>query len=225
MAENKRDEIQKEAEVNLHKLVKAIDEKPDNYQAYYELSAFLIKLQNFSQAEELLMKSLGMFADSNKKAEDLLIYGLGNVYYSAGEFEKAIKQFNSVKDHNLKCDSYIMMAQSYIAKDDYKHGLVFLLTAKDYRKQDPEINQLIGECLLALGDFQQSAEFYDQILRSKPNDGKANFDRGLVSMVLGEKYADYFAKAEKYDKANFDQKQSRIQDIEKLVKDNHDKES
>ncbi|MCF6514872.1 tetratricopeptide repeat protein [Lactobacillus sp. S2-2] len=225
MSDNKREEIQKEAEANLHKLIKAINEKPDNYEAYYELSSLLIKLQNFTQAEELLMKALGMFADTNKKAKDLLTYGLGNVYYSAGEYEKAIKQFTEVKDKELKTDSYIMMAQSYIAKSDYKRALVFLLTAKDYRKQDPEINQMLGESLLALGDFKQSAEFYDQILNYDPNNGKANFDRGLVAMVLGEHYANYFSKAEKYDKDNYDRKQSRIQDIEKLMKDKQDKES
>lgn len=217
------DPRQKQAEVTLHKLVKDIDDHPKDYRTYYDLSVFLVELKSYTQAEELLMKALGLFGDSSKKAKSTLLYGLGNVYYSAGEFEKAIHQFQQVDDPGLKKDAYVMLAQSYMGKKDYKRALVFLLTAQELAKQDPEINKMMGECLMAIGDFDQAADFYDRVLKNDPHDGKANFDRGLIAMVLGEPFKDYFKKAEKYDKKNFDAKQSQIKDIEKVVQLNKQK--
>lgn len=221
MTENKKEidqaEKQKQAEVTLHKLVKDIDDHPNDYRTYYDLSVFLVELHSYTQAEELLMKAMGLFANRSVKAKNMLTYGLGNVYYSAGKYEQAIQEFQQVTDENLKSDAYIMMAQSYMAQKNYKKALAFLLTAQEVAKQDVKINMMIGQCLMALGNFEQAADFYDKVLAVKPTDGKANFDRGLIAMVLGEDFKLYFDKAEKYDKKNFDQKQGQIADIEKVI--------
>ncbi|MHA8138653.1 tetratricopeptide repeat protein [Lactobacillaceae bacterium Scapto_B20] len=212
-----REAKQKQADETLHRLVKDIDEHPHDYRTYYDLGTFLVQLKNYNQAEELLMKAMGLFADRSKKAKNTLTYGLGNVYYEAGEYDKAIQQFNQINDQKLKFDSYIMLAQSYMSKNNYKRAVVFALTAQGMRRQDPAVNQILGDSLLALGNFEEAAQFFDVVLKNDPKDGKANFDRGIVAMVLGQPFEQYFADAKKYDQKYFDKGQSRLKDIEKFV--------
>lgn len=215
--EKKREEQQKKADETLHKLVEDIDNHPDDYRTYYDLGSFLVQLHNYTQAEELMMKALGLFADRSKKAKETLVYGLGNVYYAAGEYDKAIEQFNNLSDGDMKTDAYIMLAQSYMAKEDYKKAVVFALTAQGFRRQDPEINYLLASSLLALGNFSEAAEFYDKVLQAKPKDGKANFDRGIVAMVLEEDFNQYFEIAKREDPKYFEKGQKRLADIEKFI--------
>lgn len=215
--EREHEEKQRKADETLHKLVEDIDNHPDDYRTYYDLCSFLVQLHNYTQAEELMMKALGLFAGRSKKAKETLTYGLGNVYYAAGEYDKAIEQFNSLSDGNMKTDAYIMLAQSYMAKEDYKKAVVFALTAQGFRRQDPEINYLLASSLLALGNFKEAAEFYDKVLAAKPNDGKANFDRGIVAMVLEEDFSAYFDKAKSNNPKYFEKGQKRLADIEKFI--------
>lgn len=215
--EKERERKQKKADETLHKLVKDIDDNPHNYQTYYDLGAFLVELHNYTQAEELMMKALGLFADRSKKAKETLTYGLGNVYYAAGEYDKAIAQFNGLSNGDMKTDAYIMLAQSYMAKEDYKHAVVFALTAQGFRRQDPEVNYLLASSLLSLGNFKEAANFYDKVLQAKPYDGKANFDRGIVAMVLEEDFKKYFDLAKKNDRKYFEKGQKRLADIEKFI--------
>ncbi|UQS85532.1 tetratricopeptide repeat protein [Apilactobacillus apisilvae] len=208
---------QKKADKTLHNLVTDIDEHPHDYRTYYDLGAFLVELHNFTQAEELMMKALGLFANQSKKAKEVLTYGLGNVYYAAGEFDKSIEQFNSLSSSDLKSDSYIMLAQSYMGKKDYKKAVVFALTAQGFRRQDPDVNYLLGSSLMALGNFSEAAQFLDTTLKAQPKNGKANFDRGIVAMVLGENFSNYFNKSKKYDEKYFNDGQKRLSDIEKYI--------
>lgn len=216
--EKERELKQKQADATLHKLVKGIDEHPHDYRTYYELGAFLVELHNYTQAEELMMKALGLFAERSKKAKNTLLYGLGNVYYSAGDFDKAIEQFSKVQDDKLKFDAYMMLAQSYMSKDDYKRAVVFALTAQGMRKQNPDINYILGESLIALGSFEEAAGFLDVVIKAQPQNGKAYFERGLTAMVNGEEFNDYFVKAKKYDLKYFEKSKNRLSDIEKLIK-------
>ncbi len=219
----RRQRDQQRAAKTLHRLVKDIDQHPHNFRTYYDLGTFLVELHNYTQAEELFMKALGLFANRSAKAKDTLTYGLANVYYAAGEFDRAIKFFNQVNDRKLKVDSYVMLAQSYMSKKDYKRAVVFALTARGFRKQDPDINQLLGDNLLALGDFKQAIQFYDVALRAKPRSGQANFNRGICAMVLGIPFRHNFALAKRYDQRYFKKGQKRLADIERFVQVNRKK--
>ena len=213
----KRKQAQHRAAVTLHQLVKDIDDHPHNYHTYYDLGTFLVELHSYTQAEELFMKALGLFAKQNSQARDTLLYGLGNVYYSVAEYNKAIKIFAKIKDRKLKVDSYIMLAQSYMSKKDYKRAIVFALTARGFLKQNPVINGLLGANLLALGDFKSSARFYDVALRAEPKNGKFNFNRGIAAVVLGQPFRNYFRKAKRYNPKYYQKGQKRLAEIERFV--------
>lgn len=210
-----RDRKKERSEQMVHKLVQHIDSHPGGADAYYELATVLVDLNSFDQAEELLMKALGLFATQPETVEKLH-YGLGNVYYAAQEYPKAIAQFDQLSQH-LKGAGYLMVAQSYMASGDHKRALVFALTALASQPQDAVTLQLVAENLLALGNMAQAATYYDQLLALVPDSGRANFDRGLVAMVQGEPYQAYFDQAKREDPAYYEKGQQRLADIERFV--------
>ncbi|GEL15780.1 tetratricopeptide repeat protein [Pediococcus cellicola] len=214
--DSKRQAAKQKAQQAASALVKAIDAKPDDFKRYYNLGVFLTQANSFEQAEELYMKALGRFA-TNKSAQNLLHYGLGNTYYEAGEYQKALAQFQVVQDAGLKSDAYLMMAQTYMASHDYKTALAFALTAQTKHQQDPTINGMIGEIFLALGDFKNAGIYYDQALHADEKNGKYQFERGLIALANGERQPEYFRKAREYDPDYFEKGQKRLADIERFI--------
>ena len=213
-----REEQKKQTERLVHKLITAIDESPDKANNYYDLGSLLTRLQDYAQAEELFMKALGIFeAKGDQEAQNLLNYGLVNLYYEVGKVDQAIKLYNKIDDKKLKADSYLMLAQSYSKKKQYKQVIAYGLTAHELRPEDPEIDQALGDALLALGEFKQAASYYDAILKHHPGRADTQFNRGLVAMVLGEPYKDYLNQARQLDLDYYTKSEKRIAEIEKTL--------
>lgn len=220
-----RDQEEQKVTEAVHKLVLQIDKDPDNYLHYYELATLLLDLKNYEQAEELLLKALGLFGNQDKLVHDKLVYGLGNVYYAADEYDKAIAQFQLINDENLKTDAFMMIAQSYMAKGDSNRALVFALYVQGKRPKDIETNLLVADNLLASGNFSQAGNFYDQVISVDKTNGMANFNRGLVAMVNGEPYNHYFEIAKQSDPQYFKNSQQKLADIETFIKTNEHKDN
>lgn len=219
-----REEKKKETEKLVHKLIQAIDEHPDKVNNYYDLGSLLTRLNDYTQAEELFMKALGIFeAKGDQDAQNLLNYGLGNLYYEVGKVDRAIELYNKIKDDKRKADSYLMLAQSYMKKGQHKQAVAYGLTAHELRKEDPAINQVIGDSLLALGEFAKAKEYYDTILKRHPGRADTQFNRGIVAMVLGEPYKDYLAQAKQLDLNYYQKSEQRLSDIEKALQETQGK--
>ncbi|WP_204121499.1 MULTISPECIES: tetratricopeptide repeat protein [Levilactobacillus] len=210
-----RDADKEKSEQMVHQLVQRIDTHPGDAEAYYELATVLVDLNSYAQAEELLMKALGLFATQPAVVEKLR-YGLGNVYYAAEDYTKAIQQFDQL-GAQWKGAGYLMMAQSYMANGDHKRALAFALTALTSQPTDEATLQVMAENLLALGNMDQAAEYYDRVLQLDAKNGRAHFDRGLVAMVLGQPYQDHFAQAKRLDPTYYEKGQQRLADIERFV--------
>jgi len=210
-----RDQDKARSEHMVHELVQRIDSHPGDADAYYELATVLVDLNSFAQAEELLMKALGLFA-AQPVAVEKLHYGLGNVYYAAQDYTKAIAEFDQL-GAQLKGAGYLMMAQSYMASGDHKRALVFGLTALGSQPKDVATLQVVAENLLALGNMAQAAQYYNQVLALDDHNGRANFDRGLVAMVQGEDYGPYFKAAKSLDPQYFEKGQKKLADIERFI--------
>lgn len=206
----------------VHQLVQQITQHPGDFEPYYELATVLVDLNSYAQAEELLMKALGLFA-AQPKAVERLHYGLGNVYYAAQDYPKAIAQFDQLNDQ-LKGAGYLMIAQSHMANGDHKRALAFALTALASQPQDVATLQVVAENLLAVGNMAQAAQYYDQVLALDPQNGRATFDRGLVAMVQGEPYAQYFSTAKQLDPTYYAQGQKKLVEIEKFIHEQHPEE-
>lgn len=210
----------------VHKLIRAIDEHPEKVNNYYDLGSLLTRLNDYEQAEELFMKALGIFeAKKDQSAINLLNYGLGNLYYEVGKPNAAIKLYNKIDDDKLKADSYLMLAQSYMKKGQHKQAVAYGLTAHELRAQDPEINQVIGDSLLALGEFAEAKKYYDAILKRHPGRADTQFNRGLVAMVLGEPYTDYLTQAKQLNPTYYQKSEQRLADIEKTLQKTQSKKN
>ena len=158
----------RETEKLVHKLIRAIDEHPEKVNNYYDLGSLLTRLNDYQQAEELFMKALGIFeAKKDQAAIDLLNYGLGSLYYEVGKTDAAIKLYNKIEDPKIKADSYLMLAQSYMKKGQRKQAVAYGVTAHELRPADPAINQVLGDSLLALGEFTAAKKYYDVILQRR----------------------------------------------------------
>ena len=181
-----RDQDKARSEQMFHELVQRIDSHPGDADAYYELATVLVDLNSFAQAEELLMKALGLFA-AQPAAVEKLHYGLGNIYYAAQDYTKAIAEFDQL-GAQLKGAGYLMMAQSYMASGDHKRALVFGLTALGSQPKDVATLQVVAENLLALGTCL-AAQYYDRLALDDQN-GRANYRK--VAMVQGEDYGLHF---------------------------------
>lgn len=196
-------------------LIDKIDQNPQEAENYYALATVLVKQQNFDQAEELLVKARGLFKDSH--SVDLLTYGLGNVYYESGLYEKANVEFQTIKDAHLKKDANLMIAQGYYAQSQYKLAFAFGLTALEQNPHDADTNELMGDVNLALGDAPRAQKYYDAALENK-NTAKLLFNRGVVEMMLTKKKTNiYFEQAKKIDKTYFESSKQRLIDIDKLL--------
>lgn len=213
---NDNPETQKnQSEQLVHRLVKAIDEEPNKFNNYYDLGSLLTRLNDYVQAEELFQKALGIFEQrGDQRAINFLQYGLGNLYYTVGKVDEAIKLYNKIDDDKLKADSYLMLAQSYMKKKQYKQAVAYGLTAYDLSADDPEINQVLGDSMLALGEFQKAKDYYDQILLHHPGRADTQFNRGLVAMALDEPYKKYLAQAQQLDLDYYQKSEKKIAEIE-----------
>ncbi|WP_027107341.1 tetratricopeptide repeat protein [Ligilactobacillus ceti] len=212
----KRTIAQEKAAVMVNKLIQAIDNDPYNVQNYYNLSVALVEMKSYPQAEELLKKALTIFKKQSEK--DLLHYGLGNVYYSSELYEQAILEYQLIQADKLKYDAYLMVAQSYYAKGEYQQALVFALTATEYEGDNTiSAKLLMANIFLAMGDFQQAKNYYDQVLKIETDNLEANFQRGVVALILEEDEAEYFAKVKELDSEYFAQMQQKLVEIEQFV--------
>lgn len=220
MANEKQEAQKNQSELLVHRLVKAIDEEPNKFNNYYDLGSLLTRLNDYVQAEELFQKALGIFEKrGDQRAINFLQYGLGNLYYTVGKVDEAIKLYNQIDDDKLKADSYLMLAQSYMKKKQYKQAVAYGLTAYDLSADDPEINQVLGDSMLALGEFEKAKQYYDQILRRHPGRADTQFNRGLVAMALEEPYQKYLAQAQQLDPDYYHKSEQKIAEIEHTLQE------
>lgn len=218
MANERQEEQKQQSEQLVHRLVKAIDEEPNKFNNYYDLGSLLTRLNDYVQAEELFQKALGIFEQrGDERAINFLQYGLGNLYYTVGKIDEAIKLYNKINDDKLKADAYLMLAQSYMKKKQYKQAVVYGLTAYDLSADDPEINQALGDSMLALDEFSKAKQYYDQILLHHPGRADTQFNRGLVAMALDEPFEKYFDQAQQLDLDYYQKSKQKIVDIQRAL--------
>lgn len=215
---DKKNKQAAEAEKATHQLVKAIDRDPYNVDNYYQLGVILTEMQSFPQAEELLKRAITIFKKDQDKV-DLLTYGLGNVYYTAGLYDNAISEFQKVSNPSLKSDAYLMIGQSKYAQQDYQQAMVFALTASEQKPSGKSSKRLLADCFLALGQFKQAENFYQQVLQIDSKDLRALFQLGVVKLTLeGPQAANqYFNKVKQRDRDYFDRMSERLNDVQRFI--------
>lgn len=217
----KRAALAAEVDQTIKQLINNITNMPAEWRNYNDLAVVLTQISDYNSAEELTMKALGLFA-TDEEAQQTLFYTLANVYYSAGEYQKAVEYYQKVAQPEIKGDAFVMLAQSFMAQQQYQQALVYALTAHEVLPADKQVITLLGDICLALGDFTNADAYYDQALANQQNPG-ALFGRGLVALASGDaRAADvWFAKVKAVDMQFYQDNQQRVDEIATVLQQKH----
>lgn len=173
-------------EQSIAELVQLIEQDETNWSAYVDLIGALVLANALPEAEELGLKTLSLFEET-PEAVDYILYAIGNVYYTAGAYDRAQGFFDRITDPSLRSDACLMQAQSLYGQKAYQKALAFALTYHENKPQDIDGLILLGRIWLALDKIDVAKDMFDQALTLDENHYAANFARGVVAVSLEQK--------------------------------------
>lgn len=212
MPKNETEKLQ----ADMHQLVQLIEKDPQHWRAYVDLVNLLATSENLIEAEELGLKSLELFK-SEPVAMNHLHYVVGNVYYLAGNYDKANQFFQLVTDEQLKYDAVMMQAQSWYNQQNYQKALVYALTGTEMDENDLAGWILLGNIWLSLQNLDRAAKAFEQALTFDQANFDANFGRGLIATALKEKSNNWFEKAKKMNPERFKQQANQLDALTQIM--------
>ncbi|AIG65250.1 tetratricopeptide repeat protein [Weissella tructae] len=190
-------------ERSVSELVQLIEMDADNWSAYVDLIGALVLSNALPEAEELGLKSLTLFAD-NPEAVDHLLYAVGNVYYTAGAYDRAQTFFDRITLESLRLDAALMQAQSLYGQGQYKKALAFALTYTEKVPTDVDGHVLLGRVWLALNNLDTAKDMFDKALGLDADHYGANFGRGVVAVSNGDaQHNEWLEKAKQLNPVQF----------------------
>jgi tetratricopeptide (TPR) repeat protein len=95
---------------------------------------------------------------------------------------EAAKKANELDFTNL--EAYLVLAQAYIANEDFDSALASLNTFVLYDPQNSTANALLAEINFAEGNYQEVIDFATRAIQKNRQDGKAYFIRGRAYMEM-----------------------------------------
>ena len=204
------------AQADMARLVAEINANPNNWQAYADLVAVLVVTENLIEAEDLALKSLGLF-QANDEALQNLLYATGNVYYVAGDYQRANDFFGKITDLAILHDATVMQAQGWYAQNQFQKALVYALTAVEQQPEDTGAQVLLGNIWLGLQHESKAAEAFDAAIHVDPMNFEANFGRGVVATAKGDQDNQWLATAQMIDLQRYQAQAQRLDEIVQLL--------
>lgn len=183
----------KEAKENL---LKAVSAKPDKAEYYIDYGFVLIKTDKLEEAQiqfdqAIINKNNKVVRENNKKAHR----GKGIAYYMAGDYEKAILEFEEAFMINEKTDMNqdISYYKGFTLEKsgNYEEALAHYNTMLESMKPNAYHYGLIGRMQYNIGNYDSALESYDKAIK---------FDKDAYEYYI-EKYAILLEKGE-MDSAN-----------------------
>lgn len=207
---------QEATQKDIKHLVQTITDQPNDWRAYVDLVNLLMMTENFVEAEELGLKSLGLF-EQVPAALPHIYYALGNVYYSAGKYDLASDYFNKIEDLDLLHDAIMMQAQAWYAQNEFQKALVFALTGVEQDPKDIEAQILLGNIWLAIQNSWEASRAFDAALAIDSENFDANFARGLIATATGDRNNEWLLKAKQIDVQKYANQAQRLDEITQLL--------
>ena len=202
-----------ETDVAVQDLVCYLNEHKNDMYGYLLLSVFLVELNDFVQAEELIIKSLHKFDDNLS-----FIYMLGILYYCMGKYDDSLLIFLKIKDNqNVKEDSYFMIAELYFKLGDNKKALAYALTCLDIDNSKSDSNILVADIMIQLQMFNEAREYLSKAINMDNQSSSLYFKYGLLSMITDHEYISYFKKSKSLDSKYFIEHKQQVKNIIKFL--------
>jgi len=194
----------KAMEKSISELVQTINTEPNNWAAYVDLIGALVLANALPEAEELGLKSLALF-EADTEATQQLLYAVGNVYYSAGAYDRAQTYFDRITDEELSSDAHLMQAQSLYGQGQYQKALAYALTYNELLPKDVDGIVLLGRIWLALNKLDQAKDLFDQALALDEKHYGALFARGVAEMAKEQKIEnEWLLRAKEVNKKQYE---------------------
>lgn len=202
----------------LEVLFRAIDEEPMNKEGYYNLISVLIAAKKFADAKVVLDTAVKKFA-----AEDSFLYAYGNWYYQQHHYTKAVKSYLQVFQQQkslFKGEAAAMIGQCYLALQQPKLALAYLLEAEVHHPGDKTILMMIGNSLLQTKSFVDAERYFDKVLGLDEENAEAWFKKALTKRALQHKPEEVklcLQKAKQLDPEKFLTYTKQLKEIETWV--------
>lgn len=176
--------------------VAQVDAHPHDYHPYAVLSAMLINMRAYDQAEELITKALGLFHEQPE-----LRYNWGLLAYQQGEYKDALARLLPITGadtkKSLRADASYMVALSYHGLNDSLRALAFAMTAHDLNPEAEDATVLTANLLMANGSFKEAKSMLHPLVKS--GSGSVLLAYGMVLGALGEDGSKYMDAAKDAD--------------------------
>lgn len=190
-------------EKSIQELVQVIETDEQNWSAYVDLISALVLANALPEAEELGLKSLALF-ETTPAAVDHILYALGNVYYTAGSYDRAQTYFDRITANDLRLDACLMQAQSLYGQGQYQKALAYALTYHEAMPNDLDGIVLLGRIWLALTNLAEAQACFDQALAQDDTHYAAQFARGVVAVAQGaDQDNQWLTRAQQLDTQRF----------------------
>lgn len=172
--------------------VHLIDEQPHEPGHYALLATMLINMRAYDQADELLVKALGLFPDQEE-----LRYNWGLSAYQQGDYQDALARLLPLTkpsiSASLRADASYMVALTYKAADDNLHALAFAMTASELNPHATDAAVLTANLLMSSGALEPAKALLEPLLDSQ--DGQVQLTYGMILSALGADGSTYLDKA------------------------------
>lgn len=179
-------------EAAISSAVHYIDAHPDDVDAYRLLALMLINEQAFDQADELILKALGLFNDDPE-----LRYAFGLSAYKQGDFQGALSRLLPLTDAqtpaSLRADATYMVALAYKERGDDVRALAFAMTASELNPKALDAAVLTANLLLGQGLNAEVKTLLKPLINQ--NDAGVNLAYGMALAALGEDASAYLDAA------------------------------
>ena len=208
--------------------MKAIGNAEEESSKLLDLGAFLVSQSMFTDAIEILHRSVEVAQNQNLKGSLSHSFGhLGGLYYYLGDDHKAISYGVKALKINKELDNKQLVSNELHNLGNYYSRLKNHQKAIDYYSQSIEISKAIGNregaaqtmsslgnCYSSLGQYQRSIDFQEQALAILQELGNRFFeqhslqDLGFANAALGfpQKALKYYQQALKICQAIGDRK-------------------
>ncbi|CAF1292108.1 unnamed protein product [Adineta steineri] len=196
-------------------------------EGWYRLGLLLIKMGQFTKAQEIYQFLLHQATNESDKAP--IYYELGWIKYNQGEYQEAllslekaltIRQQLLPSNHSNLGDSYNRIGNVYYRRGDYSEALSYYEKALAIRQQSLPSNHSdlghsymgIGNVYYCRGDYSKALSYYEKDLAIRQQSLPSNHpDLGASYMGIGNVYyrrGDYSEALSYYEKDLAIQQQS-----------------
>lgn len=202
----------------LETLFKAIDEEPNKKEGYYNLVSLLIAAKKFADAKAVLDTAGEKFPE-----EESFLYAYGNWHYQQNNYTNALDSYVQVfgkPDSFFKGEAAAMIGQCYLALQQPKLALAYLLEAEVHHPKDTTILLMLGNSLLQTESFLDAERYFGKVIALDEKSAEAWFKKGLALRARQqdpEEVKVCLQKAKQLDPEKFLTYAQQLKEIESVV--------